>query len=258
MDYLSVGSLGWGLLMGATSVLFILVTLFKIILSFFSGSAYGSSGLATLVSIISGFNSFLLWVVWAGVLGVFYYLIKKRGMKFSTPALAGYAVLSLFAMLFQGGSLLRQFYGGSTNHWLTFISLLAMVFIGLCGYLFSKNPVFIVAPDIKHPVYSKIESLVKQLFSQYDKSVWMVSGIGLAAALLVLIFSSSRALLVSLIAGILGIGVGLFLLIIAYRTNKTTELQKTRFMNLQESEAIKVTELDTQIEVIQKQINELG
>jgi len=256
-EFLSVGSLGWAIFIGLTTVLFTLATLFKIFLSFFDGITFTSSGFSTLISVISGINGFLLWVIWAGVLGIFYYLIKKRGLKVSLPALAGYGVLSLFAMLFQGGSLVRQVYGGYANHWLLFLSLVAAVMVGLGGYLFSKNPEVINPPEINKPSYKKIESYIKQLFSQYDNSVWTVTGIGLAAALLVMIFSPSRALLIGLIAGIVGFAVSFQLLIVAFRSNRSIENQKIKFISLQQSESQEVSQLDNEIEEIQKQISDL-
>jgi len=203
-EFLSIGRLGWAFFIGLTTILFTFATLFTIIISFFEGATSTFSGLYTLVTVVSGLNEFLLWVIWAGVLGIFYYLIKKRDLIVSLLALAGYGVLSLFAMLFQVGSLVRQIYGGYTNHWHLFLSLIAAVLVGLGGYLFSKNPEVINSPEINKPSYNKIELYVKQLFFQFDKSVWPVTRIGLATALLVMIFSTSRVLLIGLIAGIGG------------------------------------------------------
>ena len=160
-------------------------------------------------------------------------------------------------MLFQGGSLVRQVYGGYANHWLLFLSLVAAVMVGLGGYLFSKNPEVINPPEINKPSYKKIESYIKQLFSQYDNSVWTVTGIGLAAALLVMIFSPSRALLIGLIAGIVGFAVSFQLLIVAFRSNRSIENQKIKFISLQQSESQEVSQLDNEIEEIQKQISDL-
>lgn len=257
-EFLSVGSLGWAILLGLTTVLFTLATLFKIILSFFEGAIFSSSGFSTLISVVSGINGFLLWVVWVGVLGFFYYLIKKRGIKVSLPALAGYGVLSLFAMLFQGRSLIRQVYGGYANQWLLFLSLIAAVIVGLGGYLFSKNPEVINTPEINKPFYKKIESYVKQLFSQFNNSVWTVTGFGIAVALLVMIFSPSRALLIGLIAGIFGFAVSILLFVVAFRSNRSIENQKVKFISLQKSESQEVIQLDNEIEEIQKQIRDLG
>lgn len=257
-EFLSVGGLGWAIFIGSTTVLFTLATLFKIILSFFDSATLISSGLAALISVVSGLNGFLLWAVWAGVLGIFYYLIKKRGLKVSLPALAGYGVLSLFAMLFQGGSLVRQVYEGYANHWLPFLSLVAAVMVGLGGYLFSKTSEVINTPEINKPIYKIIESNVKQLFFQYDKSVWTVTGIGVAAALLVMIFSPSRVLLIGLIAGIIGFAISFLLLVVAFRSNQSIENQKVKFISLQQSETQEVSQLDNEIAEIQKQISELG
>ena len=178
--------------MGLVSVLFIFTTFLKIIYSFFNISDIQTIFITGFIGLISGFNTLLLLAIWAAVLFLFAYLVKKRGMVLDFSALIGYCVLSLLALIFQGRSLIYQILGGYTNHWLIFPGIVAAIIIGFGGYLFSKNAEAINSPEFNNPWYEKIQSFVMKIFAQYDKSVWAVTASGIGLPFLVSIFSASR------------------------------------------------------------------
>lgn len=257
MEYLAVGGSGWALFTGLMTGLFLVMTIFRLIFSFINHGDLQQPAMLTILGILSGVASLLRWAIWAGVIGLFVYLILKKGFKFNVPALVGYGLLSLLAIGWGGINFRGQVLYGYGNSWLIFPALVTAGLIGITWMLLRHHTEPSKLPAWDLALYKRAEPYTIRLLQYNDKSPMAVAGVGIGLSLLTMLFSSSRSVL-GLIAGVFSLGACAILAILTYRAHTMTAVEKSNFLSAQEISKNNLSQIESEISSIEQQLKDLG
>lgn len=256
MEYVITVGTGWAIYMAVTTILFLFLTIFRLIFSVIPYQNLNEEWVRTVVSIFSGFVTFLRWVIFAGVAGGLFMMHRRNAFALNKIAFAGYVFLSFLGIVFGGWSFYEQVYRNQGNTWLIFQSLIAGAAIA-GGWFFTRS----YAGANQYPPFSisflkPVQPLMLQAIHYFDRYFMIACGAGAGLAFLTLIFSAMSSVL-SFFGGLFSLGAAMCLGILAYRTSVVVETARMNMKNEQQALQARLTHMDAEIANLEDQIQKM-
>lgn len=258
LEYLAVGGAGFAIFAGLSTVHFVLVTIARLGFSLMGNETLAQPAVRTIVEVMSGFNTLVRWIIWMGVIALFSFLMRKKGLQLATPAVIGYSLLSLLALAFGGPSFQNQIFYRIGNFWLMFPAMVMGAMIALAWLLLRQyaEPCEIPNLNLASAAFKRVEPYVARLLHLYNQSPVAVAGLAIGLSGLTFLFSSSRSIL-SLFVGLLSLGTCAVLALLAYRAYQMVSFEKAEFATKQQEAQEKLALLESEIAGLEQRLQAL-